>query len=188
LFLRASEEDRRELAGKIPLYAEGLGRGLDQFHILSELGGIVAELLVQHGVVQSLDGEHILCNSHAAGPEEVKALVIQVVDPFEGGAHADGPRQRAHRDGKLGFQLVQELEGVPTLTVQLINEDDDRRCPHAADLHEFLGLLLHALDAVHDQDHAVHGCERAIGVLGEVLVARCVEQVDLDAVVVESHD
>ena len=82
----------------------------------------------------------------------------------------------------------QKLEGVLALAVELVHEDDDRRTAHAADLHQLLGLLLHALDAVHDEDHAVHGGQCAVGVLGEVLVARRVEQVDLESVVVETHD
>jgi len=88
----------------------------------------------------------------------------------------------------FNLELVEELEGVPALAVQLVHEDDDRRVPHAADVHELFGLLLNALDAVHHEDDAVHGRERAVGVLGEVPVAWRVEQVDLEAAVLEAHD
>ena len=47
-----------------------------------------------------------------------------------------------------------------------------------ADLHQLDGPLLDTLGAVDDHERAVHRGERAIRVLGEVLVARRVQQVD----------
>ena len=124
----------------------------------------------------------------AAGPEEVEAVVVEVVHALEGRAHADGPGEGLDLDVQLRLELVQKFEGVLALAVELVHEDDDRRLAHAADFHEPQGLFFDALDAVDDEDDAVHGGERAVGVLGEVLVARRVEQIDLEPVVVEAHD
>ena len=89
---------------------------------------------------------------------------------------------------QLCFELVKQLEGMFALAVELVHEYDDRRLAHAADFHKPEGLLLHALDAVDDEDDAVHRGERAVGVLGKVLMAGRVEQIDLEPVVVEAHD
>ena len=60
--------------------------------------------------------------------------------------------------------------------------------PHGADPEELAGLGLHALGAVDDHDGAVRRHEGAVGVLGEILVAGGVQDVDAVAVVLELHD
>ena len=58
----------------------------------------------------------------------------------------------------------------------------------SADAEELPGLGLHALGAVDDHDGAV-GCHQGtIGVLGEVLMARGVQNVDAETAVLELHD
>ena len=59
--------------------------------------------------------------------------------------------------------------------------------PHGADLEELPGLGLHALGAVDDHDGGVRGHQGAVGVLGEVLVAGGVQNVDAEAIILELH-
>ena len=77
--------------------------------------------------------------------------------------------------------------GVHPVPVQLVDEGHDRGVAHPADLHELLGLGLDPLAAVDDHQRAVHGGEDPVGVLGEVLVAGGVQEVDLEVPVVELH-
>ena len=86
------------------------------------------------------------------------------------------------------LQLLAQLEGVPGLPVHLIDEGEDGDVPQAADLKELPRLGLHALGGVDDHDGGIGGHEGAVGVLGEVLVARGVQDVDAEAVVLELHD
>ena len=58
----------------------------------------------------------------------------------------------------------------------------------AADLEELAGLAFDALAGVDDHDHRVDRGQHAVGVLGEILVAGRVEQVDAVAAVVELQD
>ena len=81
-----------------------------------------------------------------------------------------------------------QLEGVPGLPVHLVDEGEDGDVPHGADLEELPGLGLHALGGVDDHDGGVGGHEGAVGVLREVLVARGVQNVDAEALVLELHD
>src|SRR5512143_2599745 len=114
--------------------------------------------------------------------------MVKIVHALKGRAHTDRPRERLHPDGKLCFEFVKKLEGVLPLTVELIHKDDDRRISHAADMHELLGLFFDAFYAVNNEDDAVHGRERTVGVLSEILMARRIKEVDFEAVVVEAHD
>ena len=58
----------------------------------------------------------------------------------------------------------------------------------AQTLEQLARLRLDALRAVDDHDRAVRRHERAVGILGEVLMARSVENVDAVAAVLELHD
>ena len=69
--------------------------------------------------------------------------------------------------------------------VQLVHEGEDRHAALAADLEELARLALDALAGVDDHDRRVDGRQHAVGVLGEILVAGRVEQVDAVAAVVE---
>ncbi len=181
-----AEEHRRDLALEVLLHAERGIYPLHQFQVLAQLGRVaLAHPLVQ---VCAVDVNlHLLCHLLLVGGEQVEALLIYVIDPLEAHALADGPRQGSHANLEFLFQLVQEVEGVTPLAVHLIDEDDDRRPAHAAHAHQFAGLGFHSLGAVHHDDGAVHGGERAEGVLRKVLVPRRVQDVDLVALVLELH-
>ena len=89
---------------------------------------------------------------------------------------------------QLLFQFVQKVEGVLSLTVHLVDEDNERRFAHTADRHQFPGLRLHAFRTVHDDDGAVHRCQRAERIFGKVLMARGVQDIHFVIPVVEFHD
>ena len=76
---------------------------------------------------------------------------------------------------------------LAALAVELVDEGHDRRVAQPAHFHQLDRALLDALGAVDDHQRRVHRGQRAVGVLGEVLVARRVEQVDDAAVVGELH-
>lgn len=59
---------------------------------------------------------------------------------------------------------------------------------HGADLEQLARLRLDALRAVDDHDGGVRRHQRAVGVLGEVLMARRVQNVDAEAVILKLHN
>ena len=61
----------------------------------------------------------------------------------------------------------------------LIDKDDHWGISHAAHLHQLSGLRLHTLGRVHHDDGRVHGSQRAVSILGKVLVTRGVQDVHL---------
>ena len=115
-------------------------------------------------------------------------MLVDVVNAFELGSDVDWPAQRAHVDFQFGFKFVEDVERVASLAVEFVDENDNRGVAHAAHLHEFASLLLNAFSHVHHDDYAIDSGERAVGVLGKVLVTRSVEDVNLVVAVVESHN
>src|SRR5690606_30742376 len=59
------------------------------------------------------------------------------------------------------------------------------RAPQLADVEELPRLLLDALSVVEEHDGAVRGDERPVRILGEILVAGSIEEVDLVAAELE---
>ena len=86
------------------------------------------------------------------------------------------------------LEFVEEVEGILTLAIHFVDEHDDGGFAHSANGHEFACLRLHAFGAIHDDDGRVNSSQRAECVLGEVLVAWGVENVDFVIIVVELHD
>ena len=147
----------------------------------------LADQAVQVGVTQlHLGGGGRL--GPAVGGEVDNLAAAPVIYALEVLAAADGPVHRVGLDAQLPFQLLQQGEGVPGLPVHLVDEGKDGDVPHGAHLEQLAGLGLHALGRVNDHHRAVGGHEGAVGVLGEVLVARGVQDVDAVALVLELHD
>ena len=90
-------------------------------------------------------------------------------------------------DVEIGLDVAHELERILADAVALVDEREDRHATPLADVEELPRSIFDALAVVEQHDGAVGGDQRAVGVLGEVLVARRVEQVDVVAVVLELH-
>ena len=59
---------------------------------------------------------------------------------------------------------------------------------HGADLEELSGLGLHTLGTVDDHDGRVGSHQSTVGIFGEVLVTRGVQNVDAESAVLELHN
>ena len=151
-----TEENRRNQAGAIVLNIKFGINALDKLQVIAQLLGIGrAYGLVDSRVVDIVDF-NALADLLLVGGEEVERMFVDIINALELGADIDGPRKGANRDFQLCFQLVENLEGVPTLAVQLVNEDDNGSVAHAAHLHQAARLLLNALCTVNDDDYRVN--------------------------------
>lgn len=130
---------------------------------------------------------HALGHGLLRRSEQVQTLAVYIVHALEAGADVDGPGQRAYAYLQFLFQLVKNLERVAALAVQLVDEDYDGRVAHTAHFHQAACLGLHALGHVHHDDDRIHRRQGAERILGKVLVARGVQDVDLIVAVVEAH-
>ena len=82
-------------------------------------------------------------------------------------------------DFQFLLQLVEQVEGVTTLTVHLVDEDDDGRVAHATNIHQLACLRLYAFGTVDHDNRTVYSRQRAVGILGKVLVTWGIQNVHL---------
>jgi hypothetical protein len=105
-------------------------------------------------------------------------VALNVVDALEVLAHADRPRERHGGDAQMLFDFVEQFERLAHFAVELVDEGDDRRLAAAADFEQLQRLRFDAVRAVDHHHGGVDRGQHAVGVFGEVFVARGVEQVD----------
>ena len=177
---RRAKEDRRELSRAHGIEVELVVRAVEKLDVVHEgavvlladelIEGSVAELglnlgnaLGGVGAAVALEGEHVAARA--------------VKDAAERAPIADGPVHRVRPDAEHALDLLHEVEGVARLVVELVHKGEDRDAAQGAHLEELDGLGLHALGAVDHHDGGVGRHERAVSVLGEVLVAGGVEDV-----------
>ena len=91
-------------------------------------------------------------------------------------AHRPGDRHGPQPDRLL--HLVEQLQRLAAGAVPLVDERQHRDAAGAADVEQLERLRLEALRRVQQHHGGVDGGQHAVGVLGEVAVARGVEQVD----------
>ncbi len=169
-------------------FVERFVHPLDERRVLPELRGrICPEVLLEERAGEVVDGDDVVRDAGLVGGEELQVFPEQIVDALEPRPDADGPGEGPRVDPEFALQLVQEGHRVSSLPVQLVDEHHHRRVAHPADVHQFARLFLDTLHAIDDEDDAVHRGEGAVRVLGEILVARRVEDIDLVPVVLEAH-
>ncbi len=122
-----------------------------------------------------------------AALEQQERIGEEVIGAEKVAPHADRPGGRGHVERQRLLDLVQQVERVAAFAVELIDKGDDRHVAQPADLEELAGLLLDALGGVEHHHGAVDRGQRAVGVLAEILVARCVEQVKGEPLMLEAH-
>ena len=117
-------------------------------------------------------------------PHRVLAQIIGARERF---AAPDRPVHRRDIERERLLDLVEEVERVAALPVHLVDEGDDRNVAQAADLEELARARLDAARRVDHHDGGIDRRERAVGVLGEILMARRVEKVEDAAAIFEGH-
>ena len=127
-------------------------------------------------------------NSRRLRLERMQELAADIVSPGERTPAADRPVDRRGVERERFLDLVQEVERIARLAIHLVDEGDDRDVAQAADLEQLARARLDAFRGVDHHHRGVHGGQRAVGVLGEVLVTRRVEQVEDATAVFERHD
>ena len=122
----------------------------------------------------------------AAGALECQHLACCAVEyAAERLAVADGPVHGIGVDAQHRFDFLHEVERVARFAVHLVHEREDGDMAQRADFEQLLRLGLDALCAIDDHDGGVRGHERAVRILGEILVAGRIEDVHAAAVVFE---
>jgi len=188
---RRAEEHGAQLAAQHAVEVKFLGSTVQKLNfvhqLLVQVGG---QQFVQCGIAQlSLGLLDLLDAVGAAVAGESKHFAgVAVEHALELLAAADGPVHGVGLDAQNLFDVLHQLEGVAGLAVHLVDEGEDGDMAQGADLEQLDGLGLDALCGVDDHDGGVRRHKRPIRVLGEVLVAGGVEDVDTEALVLKLHN
>ena len=162
------------------------GRGLlaaQDAGVVERIPGVRHELdLVRH--VRAQLGVHGGQLRHDAAPAGVQ-LGEERRHAREVRALADRPGDRHGADPEHLLDFVEQVDRLAPGTVQLVDEGEDGDAAAAADLEQLLRLRLDSLGGVDQHHRRVRRGQRAVGVLGKVLVAGRVEQVELEPAPVE---
>ncbi len=178
-----TEKHRRLLRREIALQIELRAGAAHQFHLLEKLPGIQsprnsrASSLAMPAMVSCVP-----TRPFSTGNVHVDLVFDQVIDAEQIAAHADRPGDRRALNLQHAFDLVQQFDRRPAVAIQFVDESHDGRVAQAAHFHEFDGALFDAFGAVDDHQRGVHRRQSAVGVLGEILVARRIQQID-DAII-----
>ena len=185
---RRPEEHRRELAAVDGRKVKFLGCAVKQLNVLSQFCVVVgpdqsverrvAELgcnLVHH--LDAVRAAVALKREYAAG-----VTVKHALEPF---AAADRPVHRVGLDAEDFLNVLHQFKRVAGFAVHFIDKGKDRDMPQRADLEQLDRLRLNALGRVDDHDGRVGRHQGAVGIFGEVLVARGIEDIDALALVME---
>jgi hypothetical protein len=106
-----------------------------------------------------------------------------MIDAEQIAPHADRPGNRRTLNFQYAFDFIEQFDRRPAVPIQLVDEGHDGCVAKPADVHELDGALFDTLGAVDDHQGRIDRRQRAVGVFGEVLMARRVEQID-DAIFV----
>jgi len=178
---RRTEEDRGHVTFEESLTVEWTAGLAGEFQFLDEGGAFVFRQASGNGL-RSVDRRRLHFGVRA--PHRV---VGQMVGATKGLRPADRPGDRRGVERQLLLDLVQNFEGIAAFAVHLVDEGDDRNVAHAADFEELQRARFDTLGGIDDHDGRVDRGQRAIGIVGEVLVAGRVEDVEDIALVFEGH-
>ena len=181
---RAAEIDRRQMALAKRFELERLAGFRHQFEFVLDRADV--EIGIAAGEIGDVD---LLRRAGlgAAAFEQAHAAVDDVIGAEEIAALADRPGHRRGVERQRLFDFIQEIEGVAALAVHLVDEGDDGNVAEPADLEQLSGPRLDALGGVDHHDSGVDRGQRAVGVLGKILVARRVQKVEHQALEFEGH-
>ena len=183
-----AEEHRAQLA-LTDLLQVHFPAGGQKLHIVNELLMLLfTAQVLRHLRIVKVDGHFsgLILAGHAG--KEQQLAILPVVHPLEILAGSNRPVHGVGLDAQLPLQLIQQVEGVLGLPVHFVDEGENGNVPHGADLKELPGLGLHALGTVDDHDGRIRSHQGPIGVLGEVLVTRGIQNIDAIAVILELHN
>ena len=185
----AAEKNRRRFACEHGGFIKRFARVFEHFQFFERPGKFRFAQIAAHGrVMQSADGNRRAILAAHDAVEGMHHLRLPVIHALKFRAVADGPVHRKRADAQHALQFIEQFQRIFHRPVALVHEREDRHAALTADLEKFSRLRLDAFRGINHHDDRVHGGEHAVGVLGKILVAGRVEQVDAVAVVVELQD
>ena len=185
----AAKKDGRRFAGQDGGFVEGFAGRIEHFQFFGDFGECLGgQPVADEGIVKpaDLDWGAELAADGAFEQKDLAAAPVE--DALELETVANGPVDRKGADAQDTLQFIEQRKRRAHGAVTLVDEGEDGHAAPPAHLEEFAGLAFDSLARVDDHDDGVHGGQDAISVLGEILVAWGVQEIDVVAVVIELQD
>ncbi len=168
---------------------ERRARAFEQFDTVEKLAvGALVDQRANAVVVHAGHRHRRALRTVLGALEGVQFVRFAVVDAAERFAAAERPVHRIGADAEHVLEFVEQFERIARRPVHLVDEGEQRNAPRAADRKQLAGLRFYALGRIDQHDRAIRCQQRTIGVLTEVLMARCIEEIDRPAVIGELED
>ena len=100
-------------------------------------------------------------------------------------SRTDRPVDRAGWDPQFLLDIIQQIERIFCIPVHFVDKCKDRDMAHRAYLKKFSGLRLHAFRCVDHHYCGIRGHQRTVRILREILMSRCVQDIDAVSVIIE---
>ena len=186
---RRPEEDRADLSSAHLFLVEGGRRPVQKLDVVAELSDLLFRQIVSDRAVVKRDIRLRTFLRSLLGIREQQHLPgLTVEDAPEPFARSDGPVHRTAGDSQLVLDLIRQLERVPRVPVHLVDKGENRDVAACADLEKLSCLRLDALRPVNDHHRGVRRHQRPVGILREILMARRIQNIDAETVIVELKD
>ena len=117
--------------------------------------------------------------------KKLHAPVLPVINPLKISVGSDRPVHGIRCDPENVFNFLEQIKWIFRGAVHFIDESKNRNAAHFTNVKQFYGLRLYALRAVDQHDRTVRGHQRPVRVLGKVLMARRIQNVDAIMIVFE---
>src|SRR5690554_769841 len=116
-----------------------------QFDFAAEVVGVSTKVGGGGGAVEALDLRHHADFSSVFVVVQMDGIGVEVVDPLELLAHAQGTVDGGALDLRQAFQVIEQLNAVADIPDELVDEGKNRRVAQSGDGHQLDGALFHAL-------------------------------------------
>ena len=112
-------------------------------------------------------------------------LASTLINTFEILSGADRPVDRAGRNAKLLFDVIEQIKGIVGITVHFIDKGKNRNMAHHTNFKKLSGLCFYTFGSVNDHNRRIRCHQRTIRILREVLMSRCIQNIDTEAIIVK---
>src|SRR5262249_52933744 len=133
----AAEEHRRHLAAGQASRIEGVAGGVEQLDVIAQLPRALLldrPLEPRRAEGARAHGGDLRAVRHELEEEHLARLAV--VDPPELAANDDRPGDRVDTDPEDLLDLADEVEGIASGPIELVDEGEDWHLPHLADAEE----------------------------------------------------
>ena len=110
--------------------------------------------------------------------ERVERIFGDGIDALEKLTDANRERKRSGLNLQNAFNLVEQVEHMAAIQVHLVDERDNRRMAHTADIHQANRLLFNTVHAIDKHQSSVHGGQRTVRIFAEVLMPRGIDEIE----------